>query len=252
MKVSHLFSHCALTFTALVVGTYAEGSDNNKVDAQKIMEAAEQIRNPQDNYSVAVELKDKKDGKEETRTYETFIRGREEALVKFVTPASESGSRVLMVGPDMWVFIPTASKPVRVSANQRLTGNAAYGDVARLSFIGNYTAKVMGEEKINGQAAYHLELRSIEGRPVTYDVVEYWVDKKSNRPIKTHFKTSTGKLIREGLYENFKEVLGVQRPTTFVLINSLKKDHVTTLIFSNTKKTTSPAAMFKRENLGKY
>jgi outer membrane lipoprotein-sorting protein len=222
-------------------------------DAQTILERAELIRNPNEDYSVHVTLVDAKNGKEDPpRTYESLLKGRDKALVKFLTPASESGQRVLMVGQDMWVFIPTSAKPMRVSANQKLTGNAAYGDITRLSFVGNYTAKLNRTDKYQGQTDAHvLDLTSIEGRPVTYDRVEYWVDAKTFRPLKTLYMSNTGKVIREGTFGEYEDIFGVQRPTKLTLVNSLRTDQVTTLKFSKSKQQKFTDMLFEKQNLGR-
>ncbi len=222
-----------------------------EIDAAKILEKAEAIRNPTEDYSVDVDLVDSKEGKVDLRSYETMIKGRDKALVKFVKPESESGTRVLMTGPDMYVYVPTSAKPVRISANQKLTGNAAYGDVARLSFVGNYSAKLRSTEKNGGKEVHVLELSSIPDRPVTYDKIEYWVDAKTFRPVKAVYMTQSGKAIREGTFEDFGEVLGVQRPKTFVLKNLLRSDHVTRLKFKNPRQKSFPDLMFEKQNLGR-
>ncbi len=227
------------------------GTSKSHPPAEDVLEKAEKIRNPTEDYSIEVELHDKKDGKTDVRKYETFIKGRDKALVKFVEPSSESGTRVLMTGADMYVFVPTSAKPVRVSANQKLTGNAAYGDVARLSFIGNYRPEHKAIEKVGGKDAYLLDLTSIPGRPVTYDKVLYWVDAKTMYPLKAHYMTSSGKLIREGTFEDYADVFGVQRPRTFILKNAMRNDHVTVLKFSNPKKKNLPDLMFEKQNLGR-
>ena len=222
-----------------------------KVEASTVLENAEAIRNPGEDYSVEVDLSDTKENKTDVRRYETFVKGRDKALVKFVEPASESGTRVLMTGPDMYVFVPTSAKPVRISANQKLTGNAAYGDVARLSFTGNYSAKHKSIEKVGGRETYVLELTSIPDRPVTYDKIEYWVDLKSFKPLKAIYMTQSGKPIREGTFEDFGDVFGVQRPRTFVLKNLLRAGHITRLKFKNPKQKSFPNLMFEKQNLGR-
>jgi len=236
---------------AMVFGLKLPAIAAGNVDASRVLEKAEAIRNPGEDYSVEVDLSDTKENKTDLRRYETFVKGRDRALVKFVEPASESGTRVLMTGPDMYVFVPTSAKPVRISANQKLTGNAAYGDVARLSFIGNYSAKHKSVEKVEGRDTYVLELTSIPDRPVTYDKIEYWVDVKSFRPVKAVYMTQSGKAIREGTFEDFGEVFGVQRPRIFVLKNLLRTGHVTRLKFKNPKQKSFPDLMFEKQNLGR-
>lgn len=220
-------------------------------DPVTILEKTEFIRNPPDDYSVHVDLSDDKNGKIDLRAYETLLKGRDKALVKFLTPATEVGTRVLMVAQDMWVFIPSSAKPVRISAQQKLTGNAAYGDIARLSFVGNYTPKLLRQDKLDGKEAYVLELTSIEGRPVTYDRLEHWVAVENFHPLKTLYKTSSGKQIRESSYSDYEQVFGTERPTKIVLINSLQSANVTTLKFKDAKKQDLPDLLFEKQNLSR-
>jgi hypothetical protein len=132
-----------------------------------------------------------------------------------------------------------------------LTGNAAYGDIARLNFIDNYSAKLLKQETAEGKMAFVLELTAIEGHPVTYDKLLYWVDAKSFRPLKAHYMTSSGKVLREGFFKDFKAVLGEQRPTNIVLVDHLEPKHVTELQLSNAKRAQHPAILFEKQNFGK-
>jgi hypothetical protein len=222
-------------------------------NADATVAKAEEIRCPPEDYVVDVELTDVKSegGKTDTRAYESFLKGKDKALVKFVLPADENRTRVLMVDTDMWVQMPTTAKPVRVSARQKLMGNAAYGDVARLTFVGNYTAKFVREDKFGQEDAWVFDLTAIAGRPVTYDRVEYWVSRATNRPLRAYYQTAAGKIIREGLFEGYAEVFGKSRPQRFVLVDHLRKDHVTTLLFKNPRKKNLPDLLFEKQNLGR-
>ena len=249
MTTRALIASSVVFFAALLPMNTAHAT---QPDAAKILADAEHIRSPSEDYVVNVRLVDRKKGKEEVRTYETSLKGRDKALVKFLTPTSEAGTQVLMVGTDMWVKVPTSAKAIRISAKQKLTGNAAYGDVARLSFVGNYSVRIAGSEKFEGKTdAWILELTSIEGQPVTYDRVDYWVDKKTSRPLRAIYKTTSGKTLREGTFGGFRDVLGVMRPTEFVLVNSMQSDHATTLTFDSAVRKPLPDLLFERQNLGR-
>ncbi len=229
-----------------------ENIDIIKLDAGKIMEEAENIRNPQGNYQTNVEIIDQEgDKSKDVRTYETIVKGRDKTLVKFLTPATDADKRLLMLDNDMWFYTRSAAKPIRIAPRQKLSGNAAYGDVTRLNFTGNYEAKILKIEELNKEKILVLDLTAITGRPVTYDKVEYWVQHKDHKPIKALYLTRSGKVIREGFFENFTDVLGIQRPASFRLVNYLNKNHTTTLNYTNTKKGDFPDALFLKENLSR-
>jgi hypothetical protein len=236
-----------IAFLTLTLTTTAYSA----IDANKILQAAELIRNPQEDYEVNVVLDDLKNNKKESHTYQTLVKGREKSLVRFLTPVEDKGTKVLMVEDQMWVFVPSAAKPIRIAPRQRLTGNAAYGDIVRLSFVDNYTATWLRNDTDNKKKVVILQLDAIPGRPVTYDKIEYWVEANTNRPIKAFYQTSSGKTLREGYFEKFEDLFGLNRPTRFVLVDHLQKDHVTTIDFVNPKKTNLPNLLFEKQNFGR-
>lgn len=240
-----------LASSQAALGDQATKPATKTPDATALLAAAEAIRNPQDDYQIDVTLTDKSKGTDEVRTYQTLVKGRDHALVKYVTPAAESGTRVLMVGGDMWISMPTSAKPLRISPSQRLAGTASYGDVARLDFVGNYTPTVDRSDKLDGKAAFVINLVAIDGRPVTYDRVEYWIDQESKRPLKAIFQTPTGKPIREMTFGAYENVFGVQRPSEFTIQDLALKQRRTVLRFSNPQKKQFPEMMFQKQNLGR-
>ena len=116
-------------------------------NAVKILENAEKIRNPQEDYQTDVKLIDRQTSKTVEHTFQTSIKGRDKALVKYLTPAIDKGTKVLLINNDMWIYVPSSAKPIRIAPQQKIAGNAAYGDVARLNFVGNYTPKFVKEAK---------------------------------------------------------------------------------------------------------
>ena len=219
--------------------------------ADVLLEKAEAIRNPQIDYKVFVTLVDTKKGRKENRTYLTSIKGRSKALVDFLTPEVERGTKVLMIDDQMWVQMPATEKPLRISAKQRLLGNAAYGDITRLNFTGNYHAKIKGREQYKERKVIVLELAAISGKPVTYDRVDYWIDEVTFEPVKALYMTEAGKVLREGYFEDFSLSFGLKRPNKLVLVDYLEPQHITELIFSKFKKANLPELLFEKQNFGR-
>jgi outer membrane lipoprotein-sorting protein len=221
-------------------------------DAQVLLDKAEAIRNPSDTYKVTVSLIDLKGGKEtDKRTYDSLIKDGNKTRVNFVSPTTEQGKRLLMIDNDMWFFAPKTAKPIRIAPRQRITGNAVYGDIAKLSFSKNYTATYLREEKIGKQKAHVLALNAIEGRPITYEKVEYYIDATNNRPIKAIYSTKSGKAMRIGYFENYVKSLGEDRPSRLRIESLIEKDRVSTLDFENQEKVEVPDRLFDKDSLSR-
>jgi len=235
----------------LFLSTISSLSMASPPSAETLLKAAEYIRNPQQDYQMTVLLKDRKAAQSDSRKYSCLIKGRDRAIIKFLEPAVDRGTKVLMVENQMYVSTPAAAKPVRISPRQRIAGNAAYGDVVRLNFIDNYSAKLLRSEKHEGREAYVLELNAKDDRPVTYDRVVYWVDKANQRPLKALYQTASGKTIREATFGGYRRVLGAERPTEFVLTDHLERNHVTTLKFEGTRAASLPDLLFDKQNFAR-
>lgn len=246
-----MFRLIGLAVLTTIAGVSSPLLAKGKPDAAAILEKAEDLRNPSVTYKSQVTLVDEKKGKTSTQTFETIIKGRDKALVKFLTPEADRGTQVLFVDVDMWIKVPSSVKATRIAPKQKLAGNAAYGDVARLNFVGNYTARIDREESLDGVGAWVLELKAMPDRPVTYDLVEYWVAKAGSKPLKAEYKTASGKTVRVATFGAYEKVLGIDRPTEMRLVDSLKKNHVTTITFKGSVATDAPDLLFQKQNLGR-
>ena len=131
------------------------------------------------------------------------------SLAETVEPARSKGSKLLQVGRNMWLTKVGLSKPVPISPRQRMSGQAANGDIAATNYAGDYDGKLAQEETLNGEACYVLELRAKHNR-TTYDRIRYWISTSRGVGVKAEFYSVSGKLLKTALFEygnqvNFKE-----------------------------------------------
>lgn len=84
-------------------------------------------------------------------------------------------------------------RPVPLSLNQRLTGQVSNGDLARMSFSGDYKGRLIRSEEGDGKKVAVLELKAV-GPWVTYGKVILWVSLEEAHLLKTEFYTSSDKL----------------------------------------------------------
>ena len=84
---------------------------------------------------------------DEEQLYEVSQKGTDKTYVEFMSPR-EKGQHLLMLGDDMWVYLPDTSRPVRITPLERLSGDASNGDVARTNYAVDYTAAYVRDEKV--------------------------------------------------------------------------------------------------------
>ena len=113
------------------------------------------------------------------------------ANVEALEPARNKGEIYLFNDRTMWFFKPALKKPVAISSRQKLTGQAAIGDIASTHYARDYTPTLEKTETINGEKVYVLMLKA-KANNLTYDKIRYWISDKTKRAIKAEFLTLQG------------------------------------------------------------
>jgi hypothetical protein len=219
--------------------------------AKTIVEKADRIRFPQGGYQVNVKITTSSAGREpDVRDYEILSKGNDRSIVRTLAPASDKGQVLLMRERDLWLYMPTVSQPIRLSAAQKLTGQVANGDLARANFSGDYTPAIIKTDTIDNETYHVLELKAVD-RSVTYHRVLYWVNKANNWPHKAEFFAVSGKLLKTCYYQNFKEIGGGVRPTTLVMVDALTEGGKSVLEYAKLQQRELPDRYFTKDYLTK-
>ena len=165
-----------------------------------------------------------------------------------LAPADSKGKKYIAESKgSMWFWKPGLSRPVSVSKRQRLSGNAAIGDIASTSYVDGYKLESSSPGKVNGEAAtvYILKANSISD---TYREIRYWVTKKGSLGKKAEFYAKSGTLIRTSAMTYGNKVSGRPFLSKMVIKDSSKTINLT---FSKVKMGNYPPALFEKKNLGK-
>lgn len=139
------------------------------------------------------------DGSKSERTFNIKAKG-DDAYVEALSPARNKGEVFLFNDRNMWFFKPSLRKPVSISARQKLSGQAANGDIASTNYARDYEPKEVGDEKINGQDTKVLLLKA-KSSQVTYDQIKYWISKKEKLALKAEFMTLQGTPFKVAVFE---------------------------------------------------
>jgi len=250
MAKFYMYRWITLLLATLAVGA-AVAQEQDEQQAQTLIEQADRIRFPGESFQVDVAVTSRSEGQgAESWKYRVLSKGNDNTVVMVVEPAAERGQIILMKGRDLWIFMPNVSQPVRLSMSQRLTGQVANGDLARANFAGDYTARRLRSESIEGARYQVLELTA-KDRGVTYHRVLYWLKEGSNAPFKAEFYGLSGRLLKTGHYQNYRNLLGKSRPTRLVLTDALRQGEESVLDYADMKLREIPDKVFTKEYLKK-
>jgi len=227
--------------------------------AQEIVAASDKVRNPPQPFRMSLRLTEYVGGQE--RNHDSLVVFSKEDsgtqqfrnLVQYVEPARDAGKRVLLDGHSLWFYDPDSKVSVRISAQQRLIGQAAIGDILTVNLAADYTGSVVATETIDDAArqprqCWHLELKARTDL-ATYNRVEYWVEQGSFFPIKGKFYADSGRLLKIVYFRNFALQLGAMRPTEAIIIDAVDSSLATTATSSGYAYREIPEAWFQRDYL---
>lgn len=134
----------------------------------------------------------------ETNQREFLVKVKENnARVEAKAPAKFKGELYLFNDRNMWFYKPTLKKPVSISSRQKLSGQAANGDIASTNYARDYDAEIEKTEVIDGKKTIVLLLKA-KSKNLTYDKIRYYVDEKTKLAIKAEFLTLQGKVFKIG------------------------------------------------------
>ena len=170
----------------------------------------------------------------------------ESSVAETLEPARSKGGKFLQVERNMWLTRPGLSKPIPISPRQRMSGQAANGDIAATNYAGDYVAQMNGNEAVDGEACNVLELAAKHKR-TTYDSIRYWVSVKRGVALKAEFYSLSGKLLKTARFEygNTIEHDGKRIPfVSKMVIRDTLIDAETTMQFSAVKVSRVAASEF--------
>ncbi|MBI4376377.1 MAG: outer membrane lipoprotein-sorting protein [Elusimicrobia bacterium] len=198
---------------------------------EEIIAKADEVRMPQSDYEVRVTVTSYDSGQvQKSAKYRVMVRGREKAIVQATDPETDRGRTLLMIGRDMWLFLPHVSQPVRVSLRERLLGEVANGDVARTNFADDYQARLLSQK--SDAEHYALELLA-KSDTATYRRIIYWVRKDNFHPHKAEYYAVSGRLLKRGMYQGYAPLGGRLRPLRLILEDNFVRSRRSIIEYDN-------------------
>lgn len=168
-------------------------------------------------------------------------KGRDKVVALFLAPSSDKGRATLRQADNMWLYIPSVGKPVRITSLQSVVGGVFNNaDILRVDYAVEYNAEGVEEQK----EAYVLTLKA-RSNEVAYDRLKMWVDRKLLLPTKIEAYAASGLLIKTLYFKDIKDFGGgIRRPATIETDSPLFKGHKSVMLYSQLKKRDFPDEVF--------
>ncbi len=241
-----------VVFSAAPGGAAAEGHFPGAPDAESLLRASDRARGGLERgVTWTVGLRATEEGVVSESTHLVRARGVD-VLVEALSPPRRKGEVMLFNDRNIWFVKPGLRRPIAISARQRLQGQAANGDVASTNYARDYAGTVVGEEDVNGEPAWKLELKA-RSKDVTYDRIRYWISKRRRIGLKAEFLTVGGDLFKTATFEYGNRVrLGgeeIEFVSRMTIRDAMGAGDVTVLDFRSPKAETHAASLFNVNNV---
>lgn len=221
---------------------------------QELLEQADRARGGlAGGLSWTINLVTSQDGNKTESEYE--VKAKEaDVLAKCVAPARQKGEVFLFNNRNLWVYRPGLKKPVSISTRQRLSGQAANGDIATTNYARDYTAALEGEDKVGETPCYKLMLKA-KTKDVTYDAIRYWISKDKKLGLRAEFLTLDGKVFKKADfgYDNRVTVGGKQIPfvSKMTIVDASFDSNTTVISYKQPQPATLNASIFNVNNISR-
>jgi len=173
------------------------------------------------------------DGSKKEYVLYTVKKGQDKMVALFLSPASEKGRSTLRLGENMWLYIPSVGKPLRITSLQSVVGGIFNNsDILRLDYRAEYDATILDETA----DTYILNCKA-KTSSVAYDRLKMQVDKKTMLPVIIECYTASGMLIKTLYYKKIKEFgADFLRPSVLETDSPLYKGYKSVMIYAKINK----------------
>ena len=160
-------------------------------------------------------------------------KDKDKMVSLFLEPDSEKGRATLRLGDNMWLYIPSVGKPLRITSLQSVVGGVFNNsDILRLDYRAEYNATIFEETA----DTYTLDCKA-KTSSVAYDRLKMGVDKKTMVPVTIECYAASGMLIKTLYYKDIKEFGdGLVRPSVLETDSPLYKGYKSVMIYAKINK----------------
>ena len=252
-KSTSVFSRRAIALAIMATWALAGSAQAQTPDAMELLKIADQGRGGGLPGLVwEVHAHNSGTGSEDQVDQRLLIKAANlSSVAEVLDPPSSKGAKILQVDRNMWLTKPGLKKPVAISPRQRLTGQAAIGDIAATNYAKDYNATWLREESVGGEPCHVLDLKSVN-RQSTYDRITYWVSIKRGIAVQADFLSLSGKKLKSAQFEYGNSLTVSGRTVAFVSRMSIADaltDARTVMSYSRIKAQPVPASDFDVGNL---
>lgn len=194
---------------------------------------------------------------ERTIEFKNWTKGNDNALTLISAPAKEKGQAFLKVGTEMWNWMPSIGRMVKLPPSMMADGwmgsDYTNDDILKeSSIVVDFDHKIIGSEIIDGWDCYKIELLPHEDAAVVWGKIIKWISKDEYIQMKSEYFDEDGYLVKTEFASDVKIMDGRKIPGKIEIVPADKKNQKTVVII-NSMKFNIPIddSFFSQQNMKK-
>jgi hypothetical protein len=211
------------------------------MDGEELLRAIDRNLAPETHEQYRKMINIEPDGTRREFVLYTVKKGADKVASLFLAPASEQGRSTLRLAENMWLYVPSVGRPIRITSLQSVTGGVFNNaDIMRLDFHVEYDVAVMEDRG----DVYFLDLKA-KNQTVAYARLEMTVEKEHLVPVEVRCLTATDMLIKTLYFKEIKDFGGgIVRPAVIETDSPLHQGYRSVMIFSQVRARDLPDEVF--------
>lgn len=186
-------------------------------------------------------------GKEYKKLIKVYLKGYDKSLIEFVEPPQERDTRILMIGENMWMYLPSVEKVIRLSGRVKVMGGEfIYDDIMRAKLTIDYTPESL--EKQEGGDTVTLKAK---GKTAAYEKIKLLLNANNFLPMRSEFYTAGGVLLKTLDYSEAVTFGKKTIPSRLLMQLAVSHDYRTVMDIVAYKYSDIPERVFTQEYLKK-
>lgn len=186
-----------------------------------------------------------------------WIERPRRSFIRILAPAKEAGIGSLRIGAEMWNYLPTVERTIKIPPSMMLQpwmGSDFTNDdlVKESSLLDDYRHRIVAADTAAGAPVYVVESIPKPDAAVVWGRIIMRVRQADFLPVREEFYDERGKLVRVMTFSNIRPLGGRTIPTTWEIRPTAKPGNATTLVMTRaTYDTPIPGEIFTQRNLEK-
>ncbi|MEK7357543.1 MAG: outer membrane lipoprotein-sorting protein [Bdellovibrionota bacterium] len=222
--------------------------------ALKLLKSADKARgNEKLGLTWTCRLSTTEDGEKSEREFLIKAQG-DNSYVEATQPSRTKGEVYIFNDRSMWFFKPSLKRPVSISPRQKLSGQAANGDIASTRYSRDYDATIEKAEVYDGEKTHVLMLKA-KSNNLTYDRIRYWISDSKQLAVKAEFLTLQGQVFKTATiaYDNSIKIGSSVQPfvSRMTITDARNGKNQSIMEYIKPRRESHPSSIFNVGNLSR-